>query len=148
MPFLLYPAMLSRCWGQTKLAEARGQSLVELALVLPLLLMILVGVLDLGRAYYAYMGVINAAREGARFAATAPPRNTSTQQAIVTRADAEATNITLASVVASCPSNAACLQGDPVQVTVTTNFQLITAYILGGGTIPLRASAQFVILAP
>jgi Flp pilus assembly protein TadG len=36
--------------------------------VVPVLLLLLVGVVDLGRAFYAYIAVTNAAREGARYA--------------------------------------------------------------------------------
>jgi Flp pilus assembly protein TadG len=46
----------------------RGQALVEFALVLPLLLLLLVGLFDLGRAVFAYNTLTNAAREGARIA--------------------------------------------------------------------------------
>lgn len=46
-----------------------GQSLVELALVLPLLLMVLVGMVEVGWAMRAHLVVTNATREGARFAA-------------------------------------------------------------------------------
>ena len=45
-----------------------GQSLVEFALVLPLLILVMVGVFDAGRAIYAYNTVSNAARAGARVA--------------------------------------------------------------------------------
>jgi Flp pilus assembly protein TadG len=54
-----------------KLAQERqnlGQSLVEFALILPVLLLILMGVFDFGRAIYAFNAVSNAAREGARTA--------------------------------------------------------------------------------
>jgi Flp pilus assembly protein TadG len=44
----------------------RGQALVEFALVLPLLILLLVGVLDFGRAIFAYNSLSNAARSGAR----------------------------------------------------------------------------------
>jgi hypothetical protein len=47
---------------------ADGQSLVEFALVFPLLILFLFGLFDLGRAVYAYNTVANAAREGARVA--------------------------------------------------------------------------------
>lgn len=47
----------------------RGQSLVELAMVLPFLLLILVGVIDLGRMFFAYAAISNAAYEAARQAA-------------------------------------------------------------------------------
>jgi Flp pilus assembly protein TadG len=49
-----------------------GQSLVEFAIVLPLLLLLLVGVIELGR--YAYLAILvgNAARAGAAYGAQSP----------------------------------------------------------------------------
>jgi Flp pilus assembly protein TadG len=44
-----------------------GQSLVEMALLLPVLLLLTVVTLDLGRGIYYYSVVYNAAREGARY---------------------------------------------------------------------------------
>ena len=46
----------------------RGQSLVEFALIIPILLLLLMGILDLGRAISAYNSVSNAARSAARVA--------------------------------------------------------------------------------
>ena len=46
----------------------RGSNLVEFALVLPLLVLILAGMADIGRAFNSYMVITNAAREGARAA--------------------------------------------------------------------------------
>jgi Flp pilus assembly protein TadG len=46
----------------------RGQALVETALVLPLFLMLLVGVVDMGRAVWATTSLDAAAREATRFA--------------------------------------------------------------------------------
>jgi Flp pilus assembly protein TadG len=46
--------------------QTRGQSLAEFAIVLPLLLLLFMGVVDFGRAIYAYNTVSNAARDGAR----------------------------------------------------------------------------------
>ena len=48
--------------------ESRGQSLVEFALILPVLLLILMGLFDLGRAVFAYNSVSEAARNGSRVA--------------------------------------------------------------------------------
>lgn len=45
---------------------ARGQSLVELALTLPLLILLLYGLAEFGFLLYAHVQVTNAAREGAR----------------------------------------------------------------------------------
>jgi Flp pilus assembly protein TadG len=46
----------------------RGQALVEFALVLPIFILVLVAIVDLGRAVFAYNTLTNAAREGARMA--------------------------------------------------------------------------------
>jgi Flp pilus assembly protein TadG len=53
-------------------SRKRGQTLVEWALVLPVLLLIVLVVLDLGRAVYYYSVVHNAAREGARYGSIHP----------------------------------------------------------------------------
>lgn len=46
----------------------RGQALLEFALVLPIFILLLVAIFDLGRAAFAYNTLTNAAREGARMA--------------------------------------------------------------------------------
>jgi Flp pilus assembly protein TadG len=46
--------------------SARGQTLVEFALILPIFIVILVGIFDGGRLVFAYHTVNNAAREGGR----------------------------------------------------------------------------------
>ena len=46
--------------------DARGQTIVEVALILPIFILLIVGVFDFGRAIYAYNTVLNASREGAR----------------------------------------------------------------------------------
>ena len=46
----------------------RGQALVEFALILPILLILLLGILDFGRAVAAYNSVSNAARTAVRVA--------------------------------------------------------------------------------
>src|SRR5512141_2596665 len=51
-----------------------GQSLAEFAISLPILLLLIVGALDLGRVYFAQMTVTNAARVAARWGAAYPPR--------------------------------------------------------------------------
>lgn len=49
--------------------QTRGQGLVELALVFPILLMFFVGLIEVGWALHSYLVLVNANREGARFAA-------------------------------------------------------------------------------
>ncbi len=50
--------------------EERGVELIELAFVLPLLLLISLGTIEFGRAYYTYNILSKALRDGARYAAT------------------------------------------------------------------------------
>src|SRR6187455_1267661 len=60
-------------------ASGSGQSLVEFALVLPLLLLLFAAILDLGRMASAQIAITNAAREGA-FQASVTPTDYSTGQ--------------------------------------------------------------------
>lgn len=53
-------------------AAYRGQSLVELALLLPLLTLIVVGTIDLGRVFIYYTRLTNAVREGALYGSHQP----------------------------------------------------------------------------
>jgi Flp pilus assembly protein TadG len=50
--------------------RAHGQSIVEFALILPLFLVLVFGIVEFGRAYIVYVTVTNAAREGARLGTT------------------------------------------------------------------------------
>jgi hypothetical protein len=53
--------------SKIKNQPCKGQTLVEFALLLPVLLLITFVVIDLGRAVYFYSAIHNAAREGARY---------------------------------------------------------------------------------
>src|SRR3712207_4140 len=55
----------SSCSREQARSGSRGQSLVELALTLPLLALILLGTVDLARAFFYYQRLTNAVREGA-----------------------------------------------------------------------------------
>lgn len=50
------------------LSSERGTALLETALVLPMVLLVLVGIFEFGRAYQTWQVLTNAAREGARVA--------------------------------------------------------------------------------
>lgn len=55
-----------------KSEKGAGQSLVELALAMPLLLLILLGTVDMGRMFFDYIEMKNAAREAAGHLARKP----------------------------------------------------------------------------
>ncbi|MDP9347920.1 MAG: pilus assembly protein [Gemmatimonadota bacterium] len=54
-----------------RLREEEGQATVEFALVLPVLVLLVVGIFEFGRAWNAHQVVTDAAREAARTAAVA-----------------------------------------------------------------------------
>lgn len=53
-------------WRRHSRRIGRGQALVEFALIVPIFLLLLFGLFDLGRAVYAWSTINNAAREAAR----------------------------------------------------------------------------------
>lgn len=85
----------------------RSQALIEFALVSPVLLLLLFGVIDIGRAVFYYDTLGHAAREGARAAVQA-------SNALPTNADV-LTSVT--SQLAGVPVTAPCPQG-PVTASV------------------------------
>jgi Flp pilus assembly protein TadG len=61
----------------------QGQSLLEMALVLPMLLALVIGIVELGRAWNVRQVITNAAREGARLAVVNSTPDEDTVQAAV-----------------------------------------------------------------
>lgn len=86
---------ISRLVLRLVLGESRGSALVELALVLPLFLLLVVGAGEFGRMEYFSIEAANAARAGASYAAqgTAFAAN-SNLSAIQAAADNDAPNLT------------------------------------------------------
>jgi Flp pilus assembly protein TadG len=97
----------------------RGAAAVEFALLLPVLLLIVFGIIDFGRALNAQITLTQAAREGARLAAL-------NQADVVSRTQAAATGLSGVTVTvnSSCPATASAT-ADAV-VTVSYSFSFIT----------------------
>ncbi|MDQ0075008.1 TadE/TadG family type IV pilus assembly protein [Arthrobacter oryzae] len=98
----------------------RGAVAVEFAILLPLLLLLVLGTIEFGRAYTTQISLTNAAREGVRVMAIsndAPGAVTAAKHAAVTiRPGISDSNITL--------STPACAVG--AQVTLTIEYELST----------------------
>jgi len=128
------------------MTESGGQSLIEVALALPLLLVLLLGMVDGARAYYVAGLVANAAREGASYAA----RNATATRAQVTQRACDTTGI--AAFGTACPGlTVACtVSGGDASVEVRLDFSLLTASITDAAfkfnPIPIRADARFPML--
>jgi len=90
-----------------------GQSLVEFALLAPLLVLIMVATIDFSRLVYIYGAISWSAREGARLA-TLPPQQT-TDCAVLTKAESSAQGFTITADPSSIVGN-----NDPNLSTTTT----------------------------
>lgn len=62
--------------------RSRGQGLVEFAIVLPVIMLVIMGLLDLGRAIYTYNTLAQASRQAARVAIVDQTSDVITDQAI------------------------------------------------------------------
>lgn len=120
----------------------RGQSLVETALLFPILLLILIGIVDLGRVYYSYLQLTNAAREGARWAGSNPTDIVGAKDKAVNAANNSGISITTSNVTVSGGNNS----GDTKTVTINLTFPLLTFYIFGVGSIPIQNSAIMTVM--
>ena len=112
----------------------RGAAAVEFALLLPLLLLIVFGIVDLGRAINAQITLTQAAREGARVLALPGGQvlEPDGQLAYQDRADAAAIGLSPPPTVTDGPDSKgftgcpAGQVGDDAVVQVTYNFTFIT----------------------
>ena len=109
--------------------SVRGQSLVELALTLPLLMVLMAGVVDLAHAFSVAGILANAAREGARYGETNP----TDVDSIKTRVLEEAAGAPLTLIVGevTVATDSGTTSGNPIHVTVTHDLDLLLAQALG-----------------
>src|SRR5438067_3850660 len=113
----------------SRLRSESGQSLVEFALVLPIVLLVIFGIFEFGRAYTYWSDANHMANEGARWAAVnrIPPSNTAPSDTdIKAYLNTQLNTLgfpsgrTLAITCSSVSGTADV--GDPVTVSVSTPF--------------------------
>lgn len=146
-----------------------GQSLVEVAIAMPMLLILLLGVLDVGRMYFTWLALQNAAAEAALYAAIDPnciwpddgPRCTTHNNVYnrnaYDRAKLESSGpgqpglirwerIERDDVVVDFPL---LREGQPITITLYYDYDVLTPIIspfLTNGKLRIRARASQVIL--
>jgi Flp pilus assembly protein TadG len=117
----------------------RGAAAVEMAIVLPLLLLVVAGIADLGRAFYYQIVISNAAREGARMLAL--NYNVAQMQSRVGQAAIDVGTVTTPMYVV-CPSSIPSPPSIPPASSVTVQASGFQWMFLGdiaalfGGSIP------------
>ncbi len=89
----------------------RGVTAVEFAIILPLLLMMVFGIIEFGRAYSARLTVTHAAREGVRVLAVTEDQSAAEAAAVAATAGLDAAKVTA--------TGTPCAAGLPAEMVVT-----------------------------
>jgi len=117
--------------------DRRGQALVELALILPLLILLLMGTIEFGRIFHSYLIITNASREGAR-------------AGIIGKTDTEIRTLVKEvtasleipdSQISITPEQSSRTRGVPITVSVNYSVNLITPLLQTFATNPFPIKA-------
>jgi len=106
------------------LRKQTGQSLAELAIVLPLLLILLLGVFDIGNGFSTYIALSNASREGTRWLTIHP----TDKDGATARVYAEASSVGLSQdniSVTFVPNKSRYKAGEAVTIQITHSYPLM-----------------------
>ena len=134
--------------------DEAGQSLVEFALILPVVLLIITGLFDVARATWQENTLAYAAREGTRYAIVHGSASldgtvvySTNQQPVIDVVRAAAVGVPNVSVSVTWPDGNCYDRNCRVQVDATAPFvPLPSAYMLGGAfQITLRGGSMLVI---
>jgi hypothetical protein len=129
----------------------RGQSLVELALSLTIILLLLAGAVDFSIAYFSFSAMQDAAQEGALYGSINP----TDEAGIITRVRSASTtpvdlsNEDLVDVVVTLPGDAC--EGNEIRVNLVYDYPISMPFIgsiIGSQKITLNASVTDTILQP
>ena len=129
-----------------------GQEAVEFAILLPVLILIVFGVLDLGRAFHAAIVITNAARVGARYAMEYPSDTAGIKAATQSEAEGSGIDLTdlivptdpvISTIEVTCPDT--CGKGRAIRVTIAYTFTLIMGIVFPDPDIIISRSAEMMV---
>jgi len=128
----------------------RGQSLVEMAMSLVILLLLVGGIVDLGRAFFTFMALRDSVQEGALYGSINPTLTQEIKNHVLDSSDMvpdliDSDDITVAVVGTACTGNG-------IRVTATSpDFPITMPFMgaaLGRQTISISATVTDTILSP
>jgi Flp pilus assembly protein TadG len=142
-----------------KKGQFHGQSLIELALLLPLIIVLVISAIELGRLFYTHTVITNAAREGAYYLSIHPTdydSGTGAAPKTLQAAQREASNSGIGNITTTVtPLNCCTLGSYSVRVTVDTNVNdLLVIGFIGNmfsvtatsyDSFPLSASVEMLV---
>lgn len=122
-----------------RILKHKGQTLVETALVLPIILLLIFGIVEFGRILSANIIVSNASREGARYSAVGY-----TDDEVKTLVIAKTSTLTIGVININHENKGT--EEEKVTVTVTCNHNLITPIVSNliseSGTFDIESSTE------
>lgn len=130
-------------------SHERGQSLTEAAIFITLLMIVLAGLIDLGRMYYTYLALKDAAAEGAAYGSMEPADLAGVEARV--RGESPGGLIDWSGAVVQTHFIGPACRGGGVRVEVSITYSFITPFIgsiAGSQSIPLSAEVVNTILAP
>lgn len=125
-----------------RLGNEKGQGMIEFALITPILLLMVFGIVEFGNLYRVKLSVDSALREGVR---TASVQNTANDVAILTSMQLVLSSLTTNQVTIS-PSQATRQSGDNVTITVNYPYNTLTGFLnnvvslFNGGSLTISAN--------
>jgi Flp pilus assembly protein TadG len=135
---------------KSKSSQESGQSLVEMAVALVILLLLVGGVVDLGRAFFSTMTLRDAVQEGALYGSIDPTNTTSIKNHVLASSARVpdmigSDDITVEILGAPCTGNRIRVTANYDDFPITMPFM---GAILGTQTFPLSATVTDSILRP
>ena len=134
----------------TRRDKRAGQSIVELALAMPVMLLLMLGTIDIGRAFFDYVQLRNAVREGAGYGARMPTDTAGITSRVTSHGIPDDTSVAVA-----CTGVCTTTQGKPdgigtIVVTASHTFNPATTGFLqtwfGIDPIEIEVSASMRLL--
>lgn len=127
-----------------------GQSMVELAITLPLLLLLMLGTIDIGRAFFDYIQLRSAVREGAGYGSRLPDDHAGIKLRVIEDGVPAVTTITDGTSGVCTVTNGKADGICTVTVTADHTFTPVTTSFLqswfGLGPINMKVSASMRLL--
>lgn len=103
------------------ISDERGSSIVELAIVFPILLLLFVGVAEIGRLFYTYTTLAKATKMGARFLSTEQDaEETDNSEGVITNVKNRAARLVVCGYEDTCDGRKSVVPG------LTTSNVLVT----------------------
>lgn len=142
-------ARVQKRMGRTTIdAGQRGQGMVEFALVLPVLVLLVAGAVDIGNGFQTYVALTNATREGAHYGvnhATDTGGICGRVQQVLPGRTVTCNVYYAVNSNGTCASGGAAAIGGPVCVSVSYNLTTLMGGVLGYGTIPITTRATMIV---